>query len=162
MNEKIKTQAEILKIVKLARKSGKKVVTFNGSFDILHAGHAKSFCEAKSKGDLLIVFVNSDKSVKSYKGPNRPIIPEKHRAELVAAISAVDYVALFNESDPRKVLSRVRPDVHCNGAEWGKNCIESGVVKAGGGTIHILKQYPGISTSKIIGKILAAYTNEKH
>jgi D-glycero-beta-D-manno-heptose 1-phosphate adenylyltransferase len=160
MTKKFKSQKEIFEITKKLKQKGKTIVTFNGSFDILHSGHTKSFREAKNKGDYLIIFINSDKSVKSYKGKDRPIISEKHRAEMVASLSYVDYVALFNESDPRKVLSVVKPDIHCNGAEWGKDCIEKKTVEKNGGKIHILKQYKGISTTEIIKKILKAHTKK--
>jgi len=156
----LKSLNELLLIVEEFKNQGKKIVTFNGSFDILHAGHIKAFREAKSKGDCLIVFINSDKSVKSYKGEDRPIIPEQDRALMVSAIDGVDYVSLFDESDPRVVLEQIKPHIHCNGLEWGENCVEAKVVKENGGEIHILKQHNGISTSKIIEKILKLHKKE--
>ena len=118
--EKIKSLAEILKIAEKAKKEGKKIVTTNGSFDLFHAGHVELLKKAKSKGDILIVGVNSDKSVREYKKkPGRPIIPEQFRAEAVAAIMYVDYVFLFDDLIPNPWLEKIRPDVHANSAEYG-------------------------------------------
>jgi len=150
---KIKSIREIGKITDNLRKQGKKIVTCNGCFDILHRGHIKFLKEAKKQGDILIVGLNSDKSVKQNKGPKRPINKEKDRAIVLSALEMVDYVVIFNEKDPRKLLSVVKPDVHVNGEEYGKNCIEANTVKKYGGRIYIVKLKKGFSSSKIIEKI---------
>lgn len=155
MNKKIKTQSQILTIVKSLKKEGKKIVTYNGSFDILHAGHVQAVSEAKKQGDVLVILLNSDASIKMYKGPFRPINQERDRAEMLAGLGDVDYVVLFHEINPKNILARVGPDVHCNGSDWGKNCVERGVVEQHGGKIHILKWKEGFSTSNIIKKIRA-------
>jgi rfaE bifunctional protein nucleotidyltransferase chain/domain len=157
MNNKIKTEQDLLKTVKKLKSEGKRVVTYNGSFDLLHAGHVGSLLEAKSLGEVLIVLLNSDRSVKSYKSSRRPIVPEKERAALLAAISAVDYVCFFDEINPKRILSKIKPDLHANGADWGHDCLEREVVEKNGGKIHILKWTPGLSTSNLIKKIVAAY-----
>jgi D-beta-D-heptose 7-phosphate kinase/D-beta-D-heptose 1-phosphate adenosyltransferase len=138
------------------RAKGRRIVTVNGSFDILHQGHLFILNEARQQGDVLIVGLNSDRSVRSYKGPGRPIIPEQQRAEMLLALKAVDYVHIFDEPDPIAFLKELRPDVHVNGSEYGENCIESETVKRGGGTIHIVNRIPGLSTSNIAEALQSA------
>lgn len=135
------------------RKQGKSIVTLNGSFDLLHAGHLHIIFEASKQADCLILALNSDESIQKYKSPSRPIIPLKYRLELMASISFIDYVTWFSEIDPRKLLEIIRPDVHVNGSEYGPNCIEADVVKQHGGKIYIVEKIPGLSTSEIITKV---------
>jgi D-beta-D-heptose 7-phosphate kinase/D-beta-D-heptose 1-phosphate adenosyltransferase len=135
------------------RGQGKRIVTINGSFDVLHAGHLHILEEARRQGDVLIVGLNSDASVRGYKGPGRPIVPEQQRAQMLLALRVVDYVHIFNESDPIAFLSEVRPDVHVNGAEYGQDCVESGVVKDGGGRLHLVGRVAGLSTTDVVGKL---------
>ena len=130
-----------------------RLVTLNGSFDLLHAGHLQIIHEAKLQGDILLMALNSDSSIKKYKSPTRPIIPLEYRLEIVAALGDVDFVSWFEETDPIAFLTKVRPDVHVNGAEYGKECIEAEVVRALGGQIHIVNLKPGLSTTSIIEKI---------
>jgi rfaE bifunctional protein nucleotidyltransferase chain/domain len=137
------------------RKQGKTIVTLNGSFDLLHAGHLEMIYQASLQGDILLMALNSDSSIKKYKSPLRPIIPLEYRMQMIAALAMVDYVTWFEETDPRDFLTKVRPDVHVNGAEYGENCIEAEVVKQGGGRVHIVALVPGLSTSEIIKKIKA-------
>jgi D-beta-D-heptose 7-phosphate kinase/D-beta-D-heptose 1-phosphate adenosyltransferase len=132
------------------RAKGKRIVTINGSFDILHNGHLHILNEARLRGDVLIVGLNSDSSVRSYKGPTRPIVSERLRAEMLLALRMVDYVHIFTESDPIAFLTEVRPDVHVNGSEYGEDCIESETVRRGGGTIHIVSRIPGLSTTNLV------------
>jgi D-glycero-D-manno-heptose 1,7-bisphosphate phosphatase len=153
-NSKIRTQKEIIKIVEDQKKLGRKVVTLNGSFDILHLGHIKSFKEAKKQGDILIILLNSDKSIKKYKGPAHPINLEKNRAEALSALKFIDYIVIFDEINPKPILEKIKPDIHCNGSDWGKNCIEREAVEENGGEIHILKWQKGFSTSAILEKKL--------
>ena len=135
------------------RKEGKTIATLNGSFDLLHAGHLHMIAEAADQADILIVALNSDASIQQYKSPDRPIIPLEQRLQMMAALLFVDYVTYFDELDPRAVLENIRPDVHCNGSEYGEECIEADVVKKHGGKIHVVKLIPGLSTSNIIEKI---------
>ena len=157
IRKKIQTQSELIRTIAALKRGGKKIVTVNGSFDLMHAGHLRMLEEAKRQGDVLAVLVNSDASVKAYKGPARPIVPEAKRAELLAALAPVDYVTIFQELTPTALLARLRPHVHCNGPEWGRFCIERPVVEAGGGRIHILRFHPGRSTSRIVEKVLASH-----
>ncbi len=140
----------------LLRTQGKRIVTINGSFDLLHAGHLFILEEAKRQGDVLIVGLNSDASVKRYKSADRPLIPEAERAQMLLALRCVDYVHIFDEDVPMPFLEEVRPDVHVNGSEYGNECIEAPAVRQHGGTIHIVEKIPGLSTSQIIAKIKAA------
>ncbi len=153
--EKIKTREELKEISFKLKEEGKKIVTTNGSFDILHSGHLFLFKEAKKQGDILIVAINSDKSVKTYKGPNRPIIPEKHRAEMVAALQYVDYVTILGDDEDIScdLVRLTKPNVHCTGSNYGKNCIESPIVKKIGARLHLVDIKPSLSTSEVIKKI---------
>lgn len=135
------------------KKSGKKIATLNGSFDLLHAGHLHIIFEASKAADVLIVALNTDKSIQQYKSPNRPIIPLEYRLQMMAALELVDFVTWFNETNPIKLLEIIKPHVHVNGSEYGHDCIEAPTVKANGGVIHIVDLVPGLSTSQIITKI---------
>ena len=156
---KIKTQNEIVKIAEELRNKGKKLVTFSGSFDILHSGHINALKEAKSQGDILIILLNSDKSVKGYKGPNHPINSGEERALMLSSLEMVDYVLEFDELVPLKVLLKIRPDVHCNGSDWGEESIEKDAIKKYGGKMHILKWKDGFSTTSLLKKIANSYIN---
>jgi rfaE bifunctional protein nucleotidyltransferase chain/domain len=136
------------------KKSGKTIATLNGSFDLLHAGHLHMIYEASLQADLLIMALNSDSSIKKYKSPLRPIVPLEYRLRMIAALEFVDYVTTFEETDPCVLLSKIKPHVHVNGAEYGANCIEADVVKSHGGRIHIVELVPGLSTSSLIKKIV--------
>jgi D-beta-D-heptose 7-phosphate kinase / D-beta-D-heptose 1-phosphate adenosyltransferase len=128
----------------------KRVVTINGSFDLLHAGHLYILTEARKQGDALIVGLNSDASVRRNKGPDRPLVPQVQRAEMLLALRVVDYVHIFDESDPIAFLEVVKPDVHVNGAEYGESCIEAPTVKRHGGRLHLVDRQPGLSTTGLI------------
>jgi D-beta-D-heptose 7-phosphate kinase / D-beta-D-heptose 1-phosphate adenosyltransferase len=134
---------------------GKRVVTINGSFDLFHAGHLYILQQAREQGDVLIVGLNSDASVKRYKGPDRPLVTEVERADLLLGLRCVDYVHIFDEADPIAFLDAVRPDVHVNGAEYGEDCIEAPTVKEHGGRIHLVGRIGGLSTSGLLDKIRA-------
>ncbi|HEU4938195.1 MAG TPA: bifunctional heptose 7-phosphate kinase/heptose 1-phosphate adenyltransferase [Vicinamibacterales bacterium] len=137
------------------RAKGKRIVTVNGSFDLLHAGHLHILREASRQGDTLLVGLNSDASIRSYKGPDRPLIPQAQRAEMLLALRFVDYVHIFDESEPMPFLEEVRPDVHVNGAEYGEDCIEAPVVKRYGGRIHLVDRIGGLSTSQLVAQLSA-------
>lgn len=158
MHSKIKSQKQIVSLVNLLKKQGKKIVAFNGSFDILHSGHIESFEKAKKQGDILIILLNSDGSIKRYKGTNHPINSQNERAKILSAIQYIDFIVIFDEITPNAILSRIKPDVYCQGSEWGKNCIERKTVEDYGGKIYILKHSLSISTSQIIKKIATAYS----
>jgi len=150
--DKLILPGEIEEKVKVVRNS-KKIATLNGSFDLLHAGHLHIIYQASLQADILIVALNSDSSIKQYKSPLRPIVPLEYRLKMMAAIGFVAYVTWFDELDPRKILSLIKPDVHVNGAEYGKNCIEKEIVESYGGRIHIVELIPSLSTTSLIEKI---------
>lgn len=154
MNKKIIPQDAISSLVQDLRKQNKKIVTYNGSFDVLHVGHIKSIKEAKEQGDVLIILLNSDKSIKMYKGPSRPINNQDDRAGTISSLDAVDYIVLFDEINPKRILSLIKSDIHCNGSDWGENCIERSVVEENGGKIHVLKWEEGFSSTDVIDKTL--------
>jgi rfaE bifunctional protein nucleotidyltransferase chain/domain len=135
------------------RKAKKTIATLNGSFDLLHAGHLQIIFEASQTADILIVALNSDRSIKAYKSPERPFIPLEYRLQLMAALEFVDYVTWFDETDPCALLKTIKPDVHANGAEYGEDCIEASTVKKYGGRIHVVQLIPGLSTTQIVQQI---------
>lgn len=132
-----------------------KIVTLNGSFDLIHAGHLYIIHQAKQLGDILIVALNTDASIRAYKGEKRPIVPLTERIEMVAAFEFVDFVTWFDEPDPRAILALIEPDIHANGAEYGPECIEAEVVKQHGGQVVLIERIPKLATSEIIAKIKA-------
>lgn len=134
-------------------KKENKLVTLNGSFDLLHAGHLWMLRQAKAQGDKLLVALNSDSSIQQYKSPLRPIVSLEHRLEMMASICYVDYVTWFEELNPLKILSLIKPHVHVNGSEYGKDCIEADLIKNQGGVLHIVPLKEGLSTSNIVEKI---------
>jgi rfaE bifunctional protein nucleotidyltransferase chain/domain len=136
------------------RTRGETLVTLNGSFDLMHAGHLHILYEASLQADILLVALNSDASIRQYKSPDRPIIGLFDRLAMLAAIEFVDFLTWFEETDPRELLRLLQPDVHVNGAEYGKNCIEAEVVRQGGGRLHLVNRVPGLATSEIIAKIV--------
>ena len=148
--QRLVRRAALSQLAATLRAKGKRIVTINGSFDILHGGHLHILSEARQRGDVLIVGLNSDASIRVYKGEHRPIVPERRRAEMLLALRVVDYVHIFDEPDPRAFLAEIRPDVHVNGAEYGEDCIESETVTRGGGTVHTVERIPGLSTSGLI------------
>lgn len=151
--EKVIPPAQLADKIQLLRQQNKKIATLNGSFDLLHAGHLHMIYEASKVADILIMALNTDRSIQQYKSPHRPIVPLEYRIPMIAALEFVDYVTWFDETDPRQLLSIIKPDVHVNGAEWGENCIEAEVVKSHGGRIHIVQLIPGLSTSALLQKI---------
>ncbi|MBN1156897.1 adenylyltransferase/cytidyltransferase family protein [Candidatus Woesearchaeota archaeon] len=157
MKDKIKTRKELIWFVEELKKKKKMIVTCNGSFDIMHIGHVWFLQEAKKQGDILIVGLNSDASVKRYKGPNRPVNKQEQRAEMVAALEMVNFVTIFDELDPRALLEAIKPHVHCNGEEYGKNCMEAETVRKNGGRLHLIKRFGDFSTTEMIKKIKKIY-----
>jgi rfaE bifunctional protein nucleotidyltransferase chain/domain len=160
---KVVTQQELATIVADLKKQGKKIVTTNGAFDVLHVGHVRSLQQAKSFGDVFIVGVNSDSSVKKYKSDKRPIIGENDRAELLAALSCVDYVMIFSETDPRAFLELVKPAIHTKSGDYeAEKMIETPTVRKNGGEVRIIPFLPGISTTEIVKKICDVYGQQNN
>ncbi len=145
---------ELQGLIAEIREAGKKIVTTNGCFDILHAGHVRYLEETKKYGDILIVALNSDKSVRSIKGEGRPVNNEIDRAEVLSALRSVDYVVLFDEDSPSKLLEEIKPDVHTKGADYNIETLpEAEVIKKNGGRVEFIEFVPGKSTTSIIRKL---------
>lgn len=144
----------IIETCEKIRQGGKKIVFTNGCFDILHVGHVRYLTTAKSFGDILIVGLNTDESVKILKGETRPINNEKDRAEILLGLKAVDYVVLFGERTAENLVSEIRPDVYVKGADYTVDKIpEAKIVQSYGGQIELVKFVDGHSTTNIIQKI---------
>ena len=140
------------------KKLGKKIVFTNGVFDILHVGHLTYLEEAKSFGDILIVGVNSDSSVKVNKGDKRPINSETDRAKMILGLKPVDYAVIFDEKTPMEIISKIKPDVHIKGGDYKKEDLpETPIVESNGGEVKILSFVDNKSTTGVIEKILEVY-----
>jgi rfaE bifunctional protein nucleotidyltransferase chain/domain len=147
-------QSEIDDLLKKLKEQGKTIVTTNGCFDILHVGHVRYLEKAKSFGDVLIVALNSDKSVKSIKGESRPINNENDRAEVLSGLKSVDYVVLFDEDSPIDLLLQIKPDVHTKGADYTIESLpEAKGIMDAGGRIEFISFVEGKSTTSIIEKM---------
>jgi len=152
--EKIRGMEELVGIVQQRRASGQRVVFTNGCFDLLHRGHVRLLQHARELGDLLIVGLNSDASVRSLKGPSRPVLPQGERAELLSALSSVDYVVIFEEADPGRTIAALQPDVLVKGADWAKEeVVGRDTVEGRGGRVVTMPLVEGSSTSGIIRRI---------
>lgn len=154
MSGKLKSFDEIRAIAALARSDSKKIVFTNGCFDLLHRGHVHLLRTAKGCGDLLIVGINSDESVKTIKGRTRPVLPQTDRTELIAALEMVDYVVLFDESDPYRLIEAIRPHVLAKGGDWNADkIIGADLVEKDGGQLVVIPYIKGLSTTEIIERI---------
>jgi len=147
------TRDELARLGTSLRQSGKRIVTINGSFDLLHAGHLYILQKAREQGDVLIVGLNSDASVAAYKGPDRPVVSERQRAAILLALRSVDYVHIFNEANPIAFIDALQPHVHVNGAEYGENCVEADIVKKHGARLHLIERLPGASTTGLLERL---------
>lgn len=146
---------DLTKGIEKIRRSGKRIVFTNGCFDILHVGHVRYLEAAKSEGDILIVGLNTDISVRAIKGAKRPVINQEQRAEVLSSISLVDYIVFFDEPDPFELIRMIRPDVLVKGADWQEDDIVGAeFVRANGGKVIRVPVVPDISTSQIIERIL--------
>lgn len=152
---KFYTRLELLAARAEWKQAGKTVVFTNGCYDLLHPGHIRLLEQARSLGDILILALNSDDSVRRLKGPSRPLIPEHDRAALGACLEAVDAVTLFEEDTPRELIAAVLPDVLVKGADWAHWIAGREEVEAAGGRVHALALEPGYSTTGIVEEILS-------
>ncbi len=158
MVSKIKTREELKSEIGKARQTGKKIVTTNGCFDILHVGHIRYLQQAKQQGDILIVAINSDDSVRILKGDTRPLVSQNERAEILAALECVDYVMIFPELDPIQFLKELRPDIHVKGGDYRLDqIIERETVESLGGELRLLPGAPGKSTTNLIELIVKRF-----
>jgi len=158
MPNKIKELHELRPLLELLRATGKKIVFTNGCFDLIHTGHTRYLAKAKSYGDILVVAVNSDASVRSIKGEKRPINSEADRMETLAALDSVDFVTLFHEVDPYRVISELQPDVLVKGGDWPiEKIIGRDIVEQRGGKVINVGYIEGASTTGIIERIVERY-----
>ena len=158
--DKIVQEAELNRRLQQERRAGRSVVWTNGVFDLLHAGHVAYAERAAALGGVLVVGLNTDASVQINKGPLRPIVPEKERARLLAALACVDYVILYDDPSPLELIRRIKPDIYAKGGDYTLATInqpERRLMESLGGRIELLPGVPGLSTSAIIERIIAAY-----
>ena len=158
MRGKVKRREELRAILEGMKKEGKRIVFTNGCFDLLHVGHVRYLEEAKALGDILVVGMNSDRSVRDLKGPERPILSEEERAEILSGLGCVDYVTIFEEADPFQVISSLKPNILVKGGDWTRQTtVGREVVEESGGEVVILPFVQGSSTSNLIQTILKRY-----
>jgi len=144
----------IKKIIQQQKKKGKRIVLANGCFDLIHVGHIRYLREAKEKGDILVVALNSDSSVRQLKGKGRPILNQNERAKIISSFSSVDYVTIFEDNKVEKVLLALKPDIHAKGSDYTEDTVpEKGTVKSYGGSMAIVGGAKINSTSKLIERI---------
>ena len=160
MQKKILSRNELAKILGEWRAKGSKIVFTNGCFDLMHVGHVRYLQAARALGDLLVVGVNSDASVRGLdKGADRPIVPEAQRAEVLAALGCVDYVVLFEEPDPEQLIAALQPDVLVKGGDWAiDKIVGRAIVEAGGGLVTTIPLVPGLSTTALLQRIRSIAT----
>ena len=148
----------LVEVVTDLRRQGKRLVFTNGCFDLLHPGHIHTLTQAKALGDVLVVGINSDASVRRLKGAQRPILQERERAVLLSALAAVDYVTLFDQDTPLELIRLLRPHILVKGGDWSPDAVVGKeIVEAEGGTVVVIPYQPGFSTTGIIERILAAH-----
>jgi D-beta-D-heptose 7-phosphate kinase/D-beta-D-heptose 1-phosphate adenosyltransferase len=158
MLEKILELKDLVQKAETLRRSGQRLVFTNGCFDILHVGHVRYLAAARAEGDVLVVGLNSDESVKAIKDDHRPIMSQDQRAEILAGLWCVDHITIFNDPDPLTLITAIEPDVLVKGADWSEqNIIRADVVKAAGGKVVRVSVVPDISTSMIIERIVKRY-----
>lgn len=156
--KKIYSREKLKKKIDTLRDKGKKIVFTNGCFDILHVGHTRYLIEAKKHGDILVLGLNSDESVRALKGDKRPLVPENERADVVASLESVDYVTIFHELTPLELIEYLRPHVLVKGGDWKeKDVVGRKSVKEWGGKVVIVPEIKGSSTTNIIEKMKKSY-----
>jgi rfaE bifunctional protein nucleotidyltransferase chain/domain len=152
--EKVIPRQKLAHVVRELKAAGRKVVFTNGCFDLLHVGHVRYLREARGLGDVLVVGVNSDASVRAIKGPPRPLQPEADRAEILASLECVDYVTIFDEEIPAELIAAIVPDVLVKGGDWPLDQIVGrDTVEAGGGTVTTIPLVEGRSTSALLKRL---------
>ena len=152
---KIKSLRELVPIRRKLRSEGQTVVFTNGCFDLLHGGHVRLFREAKRRGDVLVVALNTDASVRKLKGPSRPIFPLKERLEVLAAVADIDYLTWFSEDTPRTIIAALLPDVLVKGGDWTPDdVVGKAEVEGAGGRVVIVPYLKGRSSTSIIDRII--------
>jgi D-beta-D-heptose 7-phosphate kinase/D-beta-D-heptose 1-phosphate adenosyltransferase len=163
MMEKILPREPLREKLEGLKGEGKKIIFTNGCFDIIHAGHVRYLEEAKKLGDILVLALNSDSSVKTIKGEKRPIVPQEERAIVVGALESVDYVTLFDEETPLRLIEYLRPHVLVKGGDWKEeNVVGREAVSHWGGCVVIIPEIPGASTTNVIEKIRNNFSLQKN
>lgn len=159
MQDKIKTRENLMKILPIRRAQGRRIVFTNGCFDLLHVGHVRYLQTAHDMGDILIVGVNTDLSVRTLsKGNGRPIVPQDQRAEVLASLACVDYVVLFDEPDPGQLIADLQPDVLVKGGDWKpEQIVGRESVEARGGIVRTIPLVPDVSTTNLVKKIQSGH-----
>ncbi len=156
--KKIKSPTELKKIIAQLKTKGKKIVFTNGCFDILHYGHVKYLEDAKNKGDILVVAINTDASVKKIKGEKRPIVNQADRARVISGLASVDYVVLFNQETPLEVITQLKPDILVKGGDWKKEkIVGAGIVTGSGGKVFTINFLKNRSTTGLIKRIAKTF-----
>ncbi len=144
------------------RRRGKRIVFTNGCFDLIHPGHVRYLRKAKQLGDVLVVALNSDASVRRLKGPTRPLVRQRDRCEVMAALEMVDFVTLFNTETPYTLIARLQPDVLVKGGDWSPDrIVGADLVRARGGTVRSLRFAPGYSTTRLVERIRKKVTSDE-
>lgn len=158
---KIVSIDEIIQIREKLKNEGKRVVFTNGCFDVLHRGHVEYLAKAKDLGDILIVGLNSDSSVRQIKGEKRPIVPQEDRAFILSSLSSVDYVVIFDEPTPYNLISKILPDVLVKGSDWSiEDVVGRDIVEANGGCVVLIELTPNRSTTNIIKTIVERFCEQ--
>jgi D-beta-D-heptose 7-phosphate kinase/D-beta-D-heptose 1-phosphate adenosyltransferase len=153
---KLLSRAALKRVRDRLRRQGRRVVFTNGCFDLLHPGHVRYLRAARALGDVLIVALNSDRSVRRLKGPSRPLVPERARAEVMAAMEMVDYVTIFGEQTPERLIRLLQPDVLVKGGDWSEDRIAGAdIVRAAGGLVRSLPFARGYSTTNLVKRLRA-------
>lgn len=160
MSANVTTRDRLVPLLRQAQAQGKRIVFTNGCFDLMHIGHTRYLQAAKALGDMLVVGVNSDESVRSLnKAPDRPIVSESQRAEVMASLGCIDFVVLFNEPDPKNLIAALQPDVLVKGGDWAvERIVGREIVEARGGVVRTIPLVPGVSTTSIIERIRSTST----
>ena len=154
MNAPILTETELRRVVQDEREKKRTIAFANGVFDVLHVGHVRYLQEASKEADVLIVGVNSDDSVRAIKGPARPVVNERERAELISAIRGVSFVIIFNDASPARLIAALQPDVHCKGTDYTADSVpEAEIVRAYGGRVAIVGDPKDHSTTDMLQRM---------
>lgn len=159
--DKIVAREDLPALRERLRREGRRLVMTNGCFDLMHAGHASYLEYARGLGDALLVALNTDASVRRLKGPSRPVVDERNRARMMAALECVDYVTFFGEDEPKDLVAEVLPDVLVKAEDWAHYVSGREAVEAAGGKVVLAPMVEGLSTTKIVERILAAHGVEK-
>ena len=152
--KRVLTSLALKRRLEALRRRGKRIVFTNGCFDLIHPGHVRYLRAAKRLGDVLVVGINSDASVHRLKGAHRPLVPQRDRCEVMAALEMVDYVTVFNEDTPYRLIQSVQPDVLVKGGDWKPDdIVGADIVRARGGVVRALRFAPGYSTTRLVQRI---------